>query len=156
MIRIVFAVLLLSLGSTFAWSAIEEREFDSPEQEERFKSLSEVLRCPKCLNTNLAGSDAPIANDLREEVYEQIRAGRSNEQIIEFMTARYGDFVMYRPPLRPGTYVLWFGPLLLLLLGFFIIFRNMRKSSDDEHSADELSPDENRKLQKLLSSHSDK
>ena len=149
--------LLLAMVSQPLFAAIEELSFETPEQEQRYERLIAELRCPKCLNTNLAGSDAPIANDLRQEVYDQIMAGRSDEEIIDFMTARYGDFILYRPPLRPGTLVLWFGPPLLLILGFFIARRLMRRSQIDAADSDaDLSPEENRRLQEILSSHPEK
>lgn len=147
---VAFLLAILSLPSAMA--AIEERVFDTPEQQERYERLIADLRCPLCLNSNLAGSDAPIAADLRQQIYEQIMAGRSDREIIEFMTARYGDFILYRPPLTPGTYLLWFGPPLLLIAGFFIVRRTLR-SSQENRNDDELNADERRRLQHYLSSN---
>lgn len=150
-------LLLLFFASFFAspaWAAIEVYEFDLEEQEQRFKKLTSEMRCPMCLNINLSGSDAPIASDLRAEIYDQIREGRSNDEIIDFMTVRYGDFILYRPPLNRGTFFLWFGPGLMLLAGFIVVVR-MLKSSQASANDTGLSPEENKKLQEILSSHSD-
>lgn len=143
---------LLCLPSVHA--AIEELEFASPEDRARYEKLVEELRCPKCTSGNLAGSDAPIAADLRSEIYRQINAGRSSDEIQDFMTARYGDFILYRPPLNLGTALLWFGPGLLLLAGLLIIRRMLRANSADattEGGSDAtLSSEERRKLDALL------
>lgn len=143
---------LLAAGPLFA--AIEERQFDNAEQQERFQNLSDELRCPLCLNSNLSGSDAPIAADLRQEIYEQVMAGRSDEEIKEFMTDRYGEFILYRPRVTPGTYLLWFGPPLLLLAGLFIALRLMR-SSQATAEDDDLSQDEQRRLSRYLNAKTD-
>lgn len=144
---------LLVAGPLLA--AIEEREFDTPEQLERYRQLSDELRCPLCLNSNLSGSDAPIAADLRQQIYEQIAAGRSDREIIAFMTERYGDFILYRPPLTAGTYVLWFGPPVLLIAGLLIARRLMKKSQvSTEDTA--LSAEEQRKLSRYLQPDADK
>ncbi|MDT8399117.1 MAG: cytochrome c-type biogenesis protein [Pseudomonadales bacterium] len=137
-----------------AWAAIEVHEFDSPEQEARFRHLIDEMRCPMCLNANLSGSDAPIAADLRHEIADQIAEGRSDEEIIAFMTSRYGDFILYRPPLNSATFFLWFGPALLLLAGFFVVRRMLRQSrAATTESA--LSADESNKLHAILDSDSD-
>ncbi len=131
------------------WAAIEVYEFETDAQQERFYQLSDQLRCPMCLNSNLSGSDAPIAADLRAEIYEQIIDGRSNDEIIDFMTQRYGDFINYRPPLNRGTLLLWFGPLALLLLGFGIILR-MTLNNRSKAQVSELTPEEKQKLDRIL------
>ncbi len=130
-------------------AAIEVYQFDSSEQEERFHQLSDQLRCPMCLNSNLSGSDAPIAADLRAEIYEQIIDGRTNDEIIDFMTQRYGDFINYRPPLNRGTVLLWFGPLLLLLSGLVIVWRMVRSNQAADQTL-ALSAEEQQKLEKIL------
>ena len=111
--------------------------------------MSDQLRCPMCLNANLSGSDAPIAADLRVEIYEQILDGRSNDEIIDFMTQRYGEFINYRPALNAGTFVLWFGPLFLLLTGMLIIWR-MGKNSQLRNESAALSAEEQTKLDNIL------
>lgn len=126
----------------------EEYPFESEEQREQFRKLTAEMRCPKCLNSNLAGSDAPVAQELTEDIYRQIREGRSNEEIVEFMTSRYGEFINYRPPMTAGTFILWFGPAMLLLIGLFIVWRTARK--DGRESA-HLSAEDEQKLQRILS-----
>jgi cytochrome c-type biogenesis protein CcmH len=105
----------------------EPMVFATHEQEQRFKKLTEELRCLVCQNQNLADSDALLAHDLKSEVHEMLLAGRTDEQIKQFMVERYGDFVLYRPPVQKNTYVLWLGPLLLLLGGAWILHINIKK-----------------------------
>ena len=141
-------LLLLSLGG---FAAIEELEFSSEQERERYQELIEEMRCPKCLNANLASSDAPIAADLRAEIYKQVSDGRSDEEITAYMTDRYGEFILYRPPLNLGTSVLWFGPLVLLLAGLFIM-RRMMSASTAPTGGDMLSPEEQARLDSMLQS----
>ncbi len=131
-------------------AAIEVYQFEDDSQQERFNALSDQLRCPMCLNSNLSGSDAPIAADLRAEIYEQILDGRTNDQIIDFMTQRYGDFINYRPPLNSGTFLLWFGPLILLFAGMLIVWRMGKNSQQLKPS--ELTEAEQQKLNDILAS----
>jgi cytochrome c-type biogenesis protein CcmH len=144
---------MLLLGLCFlargSFAAIEELEFASPDEEARYHYLIDVMRCPMCLNANLSGSDAPIAADLRAEIYKQIREGRSDEEIIEFMRARYGDFIMYRPPLNTSTLFLWFGPGVLLVLGFFVL-RRLLLASRSSAAQESLSTEELQKLHSFL------
>jgi len=99
---------------------VETFAFKSSEQQKRAINLSRELRCPQCLNQNLMESNSPIAKDLRLVVYQMVDVGKSDEQIIAFMTDRFGDFVLYNPKFELRTYLLWLGPLFLLLI-FFII-----------------------------------
>ena len=103
--------------------------FANQQQQDRFNKLTEELRCLVCQNQNLADSDAPLAHDLRREVHEMVLAGRTNEQIKEFLVTRYGDFVLYRPPVQKNTYLLWLAPLVLLLLGALILRSSINKRS---------------------------
>jgi cytochrome c-type biogenesis protein CcmH len=112
----IFGVALL-LVTMAGRAEIDVYQFDSPAQEARFERLIKELRCPKCQNNSLHDSDALIARDLRQIIYEQIRAGKTDAEIVSYLRARYGDFISYRPPLRPSTWLLWFGPLVLLLAG---------------------------------------
>lgn len=146
--KLLFFFLLSFVCFLSANAAIEVYQFDDETQQQRFNALSDQLRCPMCLNSNLSGSDAPIAADLRAEIYEQILDGRSNDEIIDFMTQRYGDFINYRPPLNSGTFLLWFGPLILLLSGFLIIWR-MGKNSQNLQTED-LSAEEQQRLKSFL------
>lgn len=114
---------LLSFGMSFsAHAAIEVYDFDSVQQEAQYRGLIEELRCPKCQNQNLAGSDAPIAQDLKQKTYDLIKEGRSDTEIRAYMQERYGDFITYKPPVRPSTWILWFFPpllLIVLVIGWF-------------------------------------
>jgi cytochrome c-type biogenesis protein CcmH len=146
LILLFLALLLLPVVSQ---AAIEEYAFEEEVQEERFKQLTYEMRCPKCLNSNIAGSDAPIAADLRKEVYDQILEGRTDQEILDFMSSRYGNFILYRPRLTAGTLVLWFGPALLLLGGIIIVRRMMLQSQDAPTEAG-LTQKEQEELDKLL------
>jgi cytochrome c-type biogenesis protein CcmH len=123
-----FALLLLTAAS--AW-AQEPPRFDDPAQEARYKRLTTELRCTVCQNQNLADSDAPLAQDLREEIYSMMLAGRSDDEIKTFMVERYGDFVLYRPPVQGNTFALWVIPGVLLFGGavtlFFVVRSRNRK-----------------------------
>jgi cytochrome c-type biogenesis protein CcmH len=114
-------VLSLVAGAGGAIAAIDPLEFDSPEQQRQYRDLIAELRCPKCLNQNLAESDAPIAQDLRTAVFELVQEGRSSNEIRLFMQERYGDFVLYRPPMRGDTLLLWLGPPVLGLIGLGVV-----------------------------------
>lgn len=110
---LLFALFIAPL----AVAGINAYEFAEPGQETRFRTLISELRCPKCQNQNIADSDAPLAKDLKDVIYEKIVAGESDQQILAFMRKRYGDFILYRPPVQPTTWLLWFGPGVLLALG---------------------------------------
>lgn len=119
------ALLLLALS--VAAHAIDPIEFRSPEEERRFKQIVRELRCLQCQNESIAESHATIARDLRRQVIEQLREGRSDDEIRRFMTDRYGEFVLYRPPMEPRNFVLWAAPLVLALLGIGLLLVEMRK-----------------------------
>ena len=131
---------VMLLLSAYAAAVIETYEFSTPALEARYQLLSEELRCPKCQNQNIADSNAPISQDLRRLLHQQLEAGASNEEILEFMVARYGEFVRYRPAFNAVTAVLWLAPLLLLLAGvagLLLILRGRRQgggslTADDE------------------------
>ena len=150
------AALVLSVA---AHAAIDVYEFESPQQEAQYRGLIEELRCPKCQNQNLAGSDAPIAQDLKQKTYDLVQDGRSDAEIRSYMQDRYGDFISYRPPVRPSTWILWFFPpllLVLLLVGWF--WRTKRRQLETsgaseasfEEAAEPLSASEQAELDKLL------
>ncbi len=129
---------LLALSAAVAPAAETVREFDSPAQRERYYALLEQLRCLVCQNESLASSSADLAQDMRDEVYRLVvREERSNEAAIEYLTDRYGDFVLYRPPVGPSTWLLWFGPLLMLLIGATVlafVIRQRRRTQTGELS----------------------
>jgi len=125
-----FLVLTLTLSfSVLAQNAPvqEPMVFETQQQEDRFNQLTQELRCLVCQNQNLADSDAQLAHDLRAEVHEMLLAGKSDDEIKTFMVERYGDFVLYRPPVQVNTYLLWLAPLVLLLIGALILRVNIKK-----------------------------
>ncbi|TVS14934.1 MAG: cytochrome c-type biogenesis protein CcmH [Gammaproteobacteria bacterium] len=131
LLRSLILGLLLIAGHGQA-SSIDVYEFDTREQEARFHALNAELRCPKCLNTNLWGSDAPIARDLRRTVATMLREGHSDREIRNYLVSRYGDFILYNPRFTAKTAVLWIGPFVLLFLGLAIIgvmIRNQRRAA---------------------------
>ncbi|MDF2447415.1 MAG: cystathionine gamma-synthase [Moraxellaceae bacterium] len=139
--------LLLALFAAPALAAIDVHEFDSPEQEQRYRQLVNELRCPKCQNQNLSGSDAPVAKDLRDRTYVLLQAGKSDAEIRTYMVERYGDFITYRPPLRTGTLLLWAGPFVLLLAVAAILVWRVRRPAA---APAPLSDEERRRLAQLL------
>ena len=126
---LIFAMLLLFSAGLSAQIVVNQEPlvFDSPEQQERFNSLTSKLRCLVCQNQNLADSDAPLAHDLRDEVFKMMQAGQSDEEIKSFLVERYGDFVLYLPPVKGNTLVLWLAPALLLFGGAVVIGINVKK-----------------------------
>src|SRR6267142_3543095 len=100
---------------------------DDPELEKRVTKLSQELRCLVCQNETLADSRADLADDLRRTIREQMKAGKSDKEIVAYLTERYGDFVLYRPPVKPTTYLLWFGPFILLVIGLCVLYRYVKK-----------------------------
>jgi len=122
-------LLLIGFLITPAWAAIEAYEFDSPEMEADYNQLVDELRCLVCQNQNLAGSDADLAQDLRRETYEMLQQGKSQQEVVEFMVARYGDFVLYRPQFKSSTYLLWLGPFLLLVVVLVVVVRRLRAAA---------------------------
>ncbi|MDH2273474.1 cytochrome c-type biogenesis protein [Moraxella porci] len=152
--------MMLGLCVTTAALAtnIELYEFDSPQQEAQYRGLIEELRCPKCQNQNLAASDAPIAQDLKQKTYEMVKDGRTDTEIRNYMFERYGDFISYKPPVRPSTWILWFFPpvlLVLLILGWLYKAKKGRAATVSDTAAP-LSASEEEKLAKILSQHQDR
>jgi cytochrome c-type biogenesis protein CcmH len=121
--------LIAAILFTLSALAAEPLDFDSPEQEQRYKNLTEELRCTVCQNQNLADSDAQLAQDLRWEVFKMMKAGKTDDQIKTFMVERYGDFVLYRPPVQSNTVALWVMPVMILLIGALAVFFTVRNRS---------------------------
>ena len=117
----------LLLFTTAAPAQDEPFLFEDPEKQVRFDSLMEEIRCLVCQNQSLADSGAGLADDLRKEAYRMISQGQSNEAIKDFMVERYGDFVLYDPPLQPSTFLLWFGPFILMLVATIVIIAILKK-----------------------------
>lgn len=147
---LLFATLLFASANVFA--AIEAHEFNNELDRQRYQSFIEEMRCPKCQNQNLAGSDSPISADLRRELYEMIKQGKSDKEIVDFMVERYGDFILYRPRVTPVTYALWGAPIALLLIGsiVLIIILRRRRSMSLTQMSQELNADEQARLASLL------
>ncbi|GLT17426.1 cystathionine gamma-synthase [Vibrio zhanjiangensis] len=129
-------VILFGIFLSFStYSAIQIYEFEDLDQEQQFKELSSTLRCPKCQNNTIADSNAGLAVDIRQKVYEMTKQGKSKQEIVDYMVARYGNFVTYKPPFTPATAILWVGPMLVVMLGFgFIIARSRKRHSSTEES----------------------
>ncbi|THB83988.1 cytochrome c-type biogenesis protein CcmH [Pantoea allii] len=143
--------LLLLCGLLFSinlWATIDTLQFDSVAQEEQYRDLTASLRCPKCQNNSIADSNAMIAADMRLKVYQLMKQGQSRQQIIDYMVARYGNFVSYSPPVMPSTVILWAGPALFALLGGAVIILRSRQRK----TRSELDEDEQQRLNALLKS----
>lgn len=161
MVRAMAMVLLVAGLSMSAWANIDTYQFDNPRQEAQYRALIEEFRCPKCQNQNLAGSDAPIAQDLKQKTYDMVKDGRSDAEIRQYMNERYGDFISYKPPVRPSTWILWFFPPVLLvfvMLAWFIRNRNSSKraaviANPIEEGYAPLSAAEQQRLQDLLNAN---
>ena len=135
-------LLLALIGCAYA------QQSESDPERQRAVRLAEQLRCLVCQNQSIADSAAPLAVDLRREIKEQIGKGRSDPEIVKFMVERYGDFVLYNPPLKATTLLLWFGPLALLLVGAIVLIRNLRQRR--QVSVAPLSDEEARAAAELL------
>ena len=135
----------------FAIAANAQPVTDEAVVEQRLAKLSHELRCLQCRNQTLAESPAGLAEDLRREIRVQIRAGKSDREIIAFLTQRYGDFILYRPRVTVTTYLLWFGPFVLLLAGMLILFRYI-KQRRDSITEQPMTADDHRRAEELLSS----
>lgn len=121
-------VLLLTLPLTLS-AAQDFYQFDSSAERTRFVALTSELRCLVCQNQNLAESNAPLAVDLRDQIYQHIQKGQSDQAIVNYLVARYGNFILYRPPLNATTFVLWSGPFLFLLIGIIFLLNYIRKKN---------------------------
>ena len=125
--------MVLMLLAAIAHAGVDPLPFKDHAEEQRFQHLTKQLRCLVCQNESLNDSSAPLAQDLRRDVFEQLRAGKSDDEIKTWLTSRYSDFVLYDPPLRGGTWLLWFGPLLVLgagAAGVFITVRRRARATD--------------------------
>jgi cytochrome c-type biogenesis protein CcmH len=134
--RVFLACLLWAVGSLAAYAIDQEIAFNDPVLNARYLSLIREIRCPKCLNESIADSDAPVASDLRREVRRLMGEGKSDDDIKDYLTARYGDFVLYRPRVTEATWPLWAGPFVFLAIGAVVFWRVLKarrgQSLDDE------------------------
>ncbi|HCO8766905.1 TPA: cytochrome c-type biogenesis protein CcmH [Pseudomonas aeruginosa] len=137
-------------------AAIDTYQFKDEAERERFRSLTAELRCPKCQNQNIADSNAPIATDLRREIFRMLEEDKSNAEIVDFLVLRYGDFVLYKPPVDTRTYLLWYGPFALLGLGALglVVLVLRRRKVENNPAQVALSASENQRLQTLLQQNS--
>ncbi len=158
MYKILIKVIVVSgllLASHLSSAAIEVHEFKNEIDRQRYQSFIDEMRCPKCQNQNLSGSDSPIALDLRNELYLMIEEGKSDQQIVDFMVERYGEFILYRPRLSPATVLLWAAPVLLLVFGalfLWLLVRKRRRLAQEAETG--LSQQERARLDALLNADS--
>jgi len=135
-------LLILFLVLSPLAQAIDSRQFANPEQQEAYETLTSELRCLVCQNQTIADSNAELAADLRRQVQEMLEQGKSREQIVQFMTDRYGDFVLYKPPFKAKTSLLWIGPIAFLLLGlvavYFVIRQRKHRAVTEPTQAEKL------------------
>ncbi len=143
-------VTLLALLPLYGQAVIETYEFSDPALEERYQDLSAELRCPKCQNQNIADSNAPISQDLRRLLYEQLEAGASDAEIRDYMVDRYGEFVRYRPSFSGATAALWAAPALLLLGGVIVAVMALRGRRRGGGESEALSDEEQARLAELV------
>lgn len=152
--RTLIASLLLMaglLGAGQARAAIDVYRFDSKAQEQTFHELTKELRCPKCQNQDIADSNAGLAKDLRDKTYQMVREGKDKQAVVDYMVARYGNFILYDPPLMASTLILWLGPLLVIVIGVVtVVVRSRRRPLAIEPSARALSAQEQARLAALL------
>lgn len=148
-----FFILMLAAMTSFASLSFakEAQPNEDPQIEARMKNLTEQLRCLVCQNETLADSRADLAEDLRKQVREQIKAGKTDKEIIAYLTQRYGDFVLYNPPIKATTYVLWFGPFVLLIVGTIVLFRFLKRRREMIQE-EPLTAEERKRAEEILRS----
>ncbi|MDO6525013.1 cytochrome c-type biogenesis protein CcmH [Motilimonas sp. 1_MG-2023] len=150
----IITLLLISLMSSAGLAAIQVYEFDNQEQEVLYQQLTKELRCPKCQNQNIADSNAPLAQDLRQKAYELVKEGKNREQVVDYMAARFGNFVTYDPPMTPATIFLWLGPLFFVLGGLAVlVFRTRKNAALAEKPV--MDPAEQARLERILNGDKD-
>jgi cytochrome c-type biogenesis protein CcmH len=152
---LLIALLLLQVS---AWAVAKEATpmAMDPELEKKVNEISAELRCLVCQNQTIADSHAELAVDLKNQVRDMVKAGQTQKEINEYMVTRYGDFVLYRPAVKPTTMLLWVGPFLLLLIGLTVLVINLRKRTAALKEDGDLSAEENERLKSLLESEEDK
>lgn len=142
-------LLIITLFNVSAAQAILEGfDFSGAVNEQRYKNLVGELRCLVCQNETLLDSNAELAQDLRNEIYQLMARGQTDAQIIDFLVARYGNFVLYNPPLMPSTVLLWFGPFVLLLIAAFFLYRSIRGRAREAEA--KLTVEEHQRIEQVL------
>lgn len=147
---------LIPFNQVFA--KVELHDFNSPQQQKLYKKLSEELRCLVCQNQNLADSNAELALDMRQKTYQMVIEDKSESEIVDYWVTRYGDFVLYNPPFKSSTLILWIGPFLLLILALYFgkkIIQGSKKTEQFTPKAVQQSVQDHKNIQKLLSENSD-
>jgi cytochrome c-type biogenesis protein CcmH len=147
---LLFIVLLIISISSYA---VDSRQLSDPKQQESYETLTKELRCLVCQNQTIADSNAELASDLRRQVYEMLQQGKSEQEIIRFMTDRYGDFVLYKPPFEGKTSLLWIAPLVFLLMGLmtvFFVIRRKRATAQIQVDTLEINTEKQKKIRSLL------
>lgn len=132
MIRRLPLMLLLVVFTGTAFARVEVHTFETPEQEATYNRLIDELRCLVCQNQNLADSNAELAIDLRRKTYEMVKQNKSRNEIADYMVDRYGEFVLYRPPLNSNTLLLWVGPFIILVVGVTLLLRTIRRRRSEQ------------------------
>ena len=148
MMKKVIGAITLIFFSFQLSAAIEIYQFEQPEQEQLYSQLINELRCLVCQNQNLSASNSALAQDLRQQSYEMVIKGKSQDHIMDYMTQRYGDFILYRPPVKSSTALLWLGPFILLAVGFWVLVSTLRK--EKEQKSEQLSNEEQTHINTLL------
>lgn len=146
----VVALIFLLLSAVGVQATITVYEFSEPQKEENFKQLVEELRCPKCQNQNIADSDAGIAKVIKDRVYDMVQQGHTQSEITDHMIARYGEFVTYRPPLKGKNLILWFGPVIVLSMIIWVLWKRKRVI---EPERPQLTTEEKEKIQQLVAQY---
>jgi len=148
-------LIVVTFSLSVAAAPIETFKFDSPETEKVFHKLSEELRCLVCQNQNIAESNADLAKDLRLEIYTMLSDGKSEDEIVDFMVQRYGDYVLYRPPFKPMTWLLWFGPAIVFAFGLVYVVRFM-KAQSSKTQVESLTDEDLKRIKNLHAEQGDK
>ncbi len=153
-LKICSVLLCLFVHASLVFAKEAEYMVADPEMEKTVNEISDELRCLVCQNQTIADSNAPLAVDLKNQVRDMVESGQSQTDIIDYMVERYGDFVRYRPPMKASTMLLWVGPFLLLLIGVVVLVINLRKRTVMAKNDEDLSVEENERLQRLLAAES--
>ncbi len=150
MFRLLSLLMFFAIAGSVSADVANVYDFDTVQQEQRFQKLAEELRCPKCQNQNISDSDAPIAKDMRDEVYRMMLDGASNEDIVSALVARFGEFVRYKPELEKRTLLLWATPIIAVFGGLLIVAGVVIRSRRSDGREPTLTADQKARAEKLL------
>jgi cytochrome c-type biogenesis protein CcmH len=154
LVSMLLLLLVVAAPPLPAAVTLESFTFPTKAEEQHFKDVIGQLRCLVCQNETLADSDADLAHDLRQEVYEMMKSGKSDKEVIDFLVNRYGDFVLYNPPVKPSTYLIWYGPFVLLAIAALLLIRAVGRQRQVREP--EISAEERKRLERLLGDDADK